>query len=474
MVGKPKKALGILSLTIMIVLSVDSIRNLPANALFGSSIIFFFTVSAVLFLIPMALTSSELAALHPRSSDSGVYDWVKTAFGPNLGSMIIWLQWAKSIIFYPTILSFIAGTIGYIISPQLVENKYFLISCIYIIFLLITIINLFGIKYSSWFSNFCGIIGLLLPMLFIILLGFLWIIQGNTLQITFKFSNMIPDIGNLQNWVALTTIMLSFAGIEIAAVHAPDIHDLKYSFPLATLLAAFIIFITLLGGAFSLAIVLPANEISLIAGIMQGLEKFLSAYRLSWLLPILAIFLVLGGIGSISSWSIASSRGLLLAAQDGCFPAFLSIQNKAKAPQNILLLQVFLVLGLSTAFLLLPTINSAYWVLTMISVSGCMLSYLFVFAAVIRLRYRKDIHFQGFKIPGGKIGVWLVGGAGFIGALLTFIVSFIPSKHVRVVNIINYEILLFGGLMIMCLPAIFFNGITLFKKMQKNTITHQI
>lgn len=52
MAKNPKRTLGVFSLTMMIVLSVDSIRNFPANALFGQSIIFFFTIAAILFLIP--------------------------------------------------------------------------------------------------------------------------------------------------------------------------------------------------------------------------------------------------------------------------------------------------------------------------------------------------------------------------------------------------------------------------------------
>ena len=47
-----KHALTVFSLTMITVGSVDSIRNLPATALFGSQLIFFFTLGALFFLIP--------------------------------------------------------------------------------------------------------------------------------------------------------------------------------------------------------------------------------------------------------------------------------------------------------------------------------------------------------------------------------------------------------------------------------------
>ena len=105
-----KHALTIFSLTMITVGSVDSIRNLPATALFGSQLIAFFILGALFFLIPTALVSAELASGWPKQG--GVYIWVKEAFGKQVGFLAIWLQWIENVIWYPTILSFVAGSIG--------------------------------------------------------------------------------------------------------------------------------------------------------------------------------------------------------------------------------------------------------------------------------------------------------------------------------------------------------------------------
>lgn len=63
--------------------SVDSIRNLPATALFGSQLIFYFVLGALFFLIPTALVSAELAS--GWAKQGGIYIWVKEAFGKKSG-----------------------------------------------------------------------------------------------------------------------------------------------------------------------------------------------------------------------------------------------------------------------------------------------------------------------------------------------------------------------------------------------------
>ena len=142
--SKNKYALTIFSLTMITVGSVDSIRNLPATALFGSQLISFFMLGALFFLIPTALVSAELSSGWPI--EGGIYIWVREALGKKAGFLAIWLQWIENVIWYPTILSFVAGTIGYLINPELVKNPYFLWCIIVTSFWGATIVNLSGMR----------------------------------------------------------------------------------------------------------------------------------------------------------------------------------------------------------------------------------------------------------------------------------------------------------------------------------------
>jgi amino acid transporter len=156
------KKIPLISLTILIVAAIDNMRNLPAAALFGSSLIFFFTFSALVFLIPTSLMAAELSATFPQNG--GVCQWVNFAFGKKWAMAAIWLQWINTMVWYPTMLSFIAGTLAYLINPELAQNKTYLISCILIIFWGLTLINLKGIHVSAFVNTICCIIGTMLPL----------------------------------------------------------------------------------------------------------------------------------------------------------------------------------------------------------------------------------------------------------------------------------------------------------------------
>lgn len=445
-----KHSLTVFSLTMITVGSVDSIRNLPATALFGSQLIAFFILGAIFFLIPTALVSAELASAWAKQG--GVYVWVKEAFGKKTGFLAIWLQWIENVIWYPAILSFVAGTIGYLINPALANNPLFLCGVISAAFWGATLVNLFGMQSSARFSTLCTISGLLVPMTLIIGLGIVWVVEGNPLQISLDIQSITPQWQNSSLWVSLSAIILSFCGIEIATVHANDVKNPQKAFPRALIYSVVIILSTLIMGSLAIAIVLPNQDINLVAGIMQAFDAFFAKYQMGWILPLIALMLVMGGMGGVSNWIIAPTKGLVIAAQEGNLPAAFEKTNREGAPTFLLILQAVIVTLLSALFLFMPGVNSSYWLLTALAAQLYMLMYLLMFAAAIRLRFSNPEHPRPFQIPGGKVGMILVSGIGIIGASTTFLVSFIPPQDIVNGSILHYELILVSGLVLMCTP----------------------
>jgi amino acid transporter len=445
-----KKSLGIFSLAMMTVVSVDSLRNLPAAALFGSTLFFFFLIAAVLFLLPSALISAELASSQPGRP--GVYAWVTDAFGPAWGFAAVWFQWIENVIWYPTILAFVGGSVAYLISPTLIDSPYFLMGIVLIAFWGVTLINLMGMQTSAFFSNLCAVFGLMIPMLLIIGLGAYWVLSGQPLQIDFHAANLLPSLHSGHAWVALTGIILSFCGMEIATVHEAEVRSPQSAYPTAMALASGIIVVTLLCGALSIASVLPEKQISLVSGIMQAFHAFFMAYHLSWLLLPLSLMLVLGGLGGVSNWVIAPTKGLLMAAKAGQLPAHMAQENIYGAPSVLLIYQAVIASLITLAFLLLPSVNASYWLLTVLAAQLYMIMYVLLFAAAYRLRKRGAGHSGGFRIPGGQLGLGCVVLLGMVGATLTFFVGFFPPEVIKMGSIFHYESLLVGGLILFSLP----------------------
>lgn len=442
------------ALIMLITGTVDSIRNLPAAALFGSSLVFFYLFSAIVFLIPSALVSAELAS--SWTEKGGICYWIKLAFGEKCAFLAIWLQWIANLVWFPTILSFIAGVIAYLIDPSLAQNKFYLVGLILFTFWTLTLINLKGIHVSAKFMSFCTVIGLAIPMILIVSLAIIWIASGAPLQIQFTTATMLPSFNNTQNWISLTAIMTAFAGMELAAVHVQDIKNPQKTFPRALYVSVWVILVTMILGSLAIAIVVPPEQINLVNGIMQAFTSFFAAYHISWLVPFVAIMILFGTFGGIVSWVISPTKGLLQAAQMGFMPRFLQKENKHGVAGNLLILQAILVSVICLAYLLMPSVSGSYWLLTALNIQVYMIMYVMMFIAAIYLRYKYADRPRPFAIPGGKAGVWFVSVLGLIGSAITLAVGFLPPQGINVGNTFHYEVIFCSGILAMILPTIFF------------------
>lgn len=445
--------ISVLALVLLISGAIDSIRNLPTTALFGSSLIFFFIFSAIIFLIPVALVSAELSSTFPEE-EGGVYSWVRHAFGENMAFFTIWLQWINTMVWYPTMLSFIAGTLAYLINPELAQNKLYLISVILIVFWSLTFVGLKGLRTSAAFAGFCAMVGMIIPMGFIILLAIIWLLKGNPIAVDLSFNSLIPHWNDTQSWISLTAMMTSFLGMELAAVHVRNVNNPQRNFPRAMLFSVLLILITMIFGSLAIAIVMPKEKISLVQGVMQAFNNFFEAYHLTALIPVLVILLLLGSLGSMVNWIISPAKGLLLAADKGFLPSWLYRLNKHGVASRILLMQAVLVTALCSVFLLFPTVNAIYWLFTALSTELYIMMYVVMFVAAICLK-RKFAHLpRPFAIPGKHLGYYFTCGLGLAGCAITLFIGFFPPAESLDMGTANHFRLIFSaGIVLMLIPA---------------------
>lgn len=443
------------ALAMLITGSIDSIRNLPVSALFGSELIFYFLIGALIFLIPVALVSAELSSSF-AAAEGGIYGWVRLAFGDNMAFLAIWLQWINTMVWYPTILSFIAATAAFLVEPTLASNKWYLLSVILSTFWVMTLINLRGLKTSANFASFCAITGMLIPMAFIIALAIAWWMSGKPLQIQMDWQHVLPHLHESKSWSSLTAIMTSYLGMELAAVHVNDVEHPRRTFPLALLISVMIIMATMIMGSLAIAFVLPHNQINLVEGVMQTFQHFLASYHLSAFLPVVAIMLLIGSLGGMVNWIISPAKGLALAAHHQFLPAALAKENSHGVPSRVLILQALLVSLFTSSYFLVPSVNTAYWLLTDLSTELYMLMYVLMFLAALRLRYKFAKIERPFEIPGKKVGMWLTCGLGLIGCTLTIIVGFVAPDNLPLTAGWNYSTLFACGMSALLIPSMAF------------------
>ncbi len=446
-------------LTMINVATIGSVKNWPVTAEYGLYSVFFFLLATLIFFIPTALISAELATGWPKIG--GVFAWVKEAFGHRTGFLASWLQWMQTIVWYPTALAFIAATIAYIFKPSLSSNPIYTFCTILVIFWGTTLINFRGMRTSGWISSLGMILGTFLPGLFIIALGCIWTLQGHPSQISFTLDNLIPDMTSISQLILFTGVMISLAGIEMSAVHALDVENPRKNYPKAILYSALIILGLSIPGVLSIAIVIPKGEISLLAGPIQAIAFFFEQYNLKILLPLIAFLIALGTMASVSTWTVGPVKGILAAAQSGDFPPLFRRINKNAMPKPLLILQAVVVSFLALPFFLFQSLNEAYWMLLAMVSELYLLMYVLMFAAALKLRYSQPNAERLYKVPGGKVGMWIVAGVGTLGAIFTMIVGVLPPKHIAMMNRTTYVVVMILGVILFSLgPSI----ILLFQK----------
>ena len=292
-----KVTIGVFTLAMINVAAVLSLKNFPALAEYEFSLVFYLSLASLVFFIPSALVSAELASGWPQAG--GVYLWVKEAFGPKLGFVAIFMQWVENLPWYPAAFAFVASAIAFIFEPSLAENKLFVIILIWVFIWGATFLNFKGMKLSAFLSSSGVISGTIVPGIIIIVLGVLYVILGKPVYVDFSANALIPDFSNLNQIMLLAGMLMSIAGMEMSAVHIRDVDNPKKNYPKAILIATVIIILLSVVASLSIAIVVPEKNISLSAGVMQAFQYFFKVFNMHWATPILSFLLACHEINPI-------------------------------------------------------------------------------------------------------------------------------------------------------------------------------
>lgn len=429
-VANNKRVLSVFVLAMLNVSIMASLRNLPLVAHFGLEAIAYFFIVALFFLIPCALISAELATGWPKSG--GIYVWVKEALGERMGFLAIFMQWVHNVAWYPVIMTFVATTLAYVIDPKLASNKPYVLCVVLVGYWGMTLLNYLGIKTSSLFSTIGVIGGTILPGILIIVLGFSWVLGGNTSEIPFSLGALVPRYDGINSLVFLSGLFLAFGGLEVSAGYASDVKDPQKNFPRSIILAAILVFVIFMLGSLSIALVIPKDQISLVSGLMDSFELFFAKYHLTSVLPIMAVLLIIGAIAEVNSWIIGPIKGLHATALHGNMPPYFQKVNKRGTPVNLLLFQALIVTASSFVILQMPTVSASFWILTALSAQSYLVMYVLMFIAAIRLRYSKPHVPRAYRVPYEKKGIWLFSSMGILASCLAIVIGFVPPESLEV------------------------------------------
>ena len=453
--------LSVMTLAIMNVTAVVSLRGLATEAIYGLQSAFYYLFAAIVFLIPTAMVAAELAAMF-SGKQGGVFRWVGEAFGARFGFLAIWLQWIQSTIWYPTVLTFGAVSIAFIgVDPAtdaaLASNRLFTLVVVLVIYWVATLISLKGLGWVGKVSKWGGIIGTIIPAGILIILAAIYLLSGGTNNLNVH-EGFFPNLANFDNLVLASSIFLFYAGMEMMGIHVMDVDNPKRNYPRAIIIGSLVTVVIFILGTFALGIVVPAKDISLTQTLLIGFDNYFKYLHMSWMGPVIAIALVFGVLAGVLTWVAGPSKGIFTVGRAGYLPPFFQKTNKGGVQRNILLVQGVIVTILGLLFVVMPSVQSFYQILSQLTVLLYLIMYMMMFAAAITLRYKLPQMERPFRLGAKGNGLmWLLGGLGFCGSLLAFVLSFIPPSQISVgSNKVWFLVLIIGAILFVGIPFIIY------------------
>jgi glutamate:GABA antiporter len=332
-----------------------------------------------------------------------------------------------TIFYYPTLLGFVASTLAFVFNPDLADNGVYTGIVIVVVFWLGVFLSARGGTGGIAKLASSGLlIGTLIPGAVLVILGVVYLLQGNASAAPMDADALIPKWTGIASLVLIVNNFLSYSGMEMNAVHVGSLQNPKKEFPRAMFFACGLVLLIFILPALAIAWVIPAEELSLTAGVMQAFDAFFAYFNLQKLVPIVAIALVCASAGGMLTWLAGPSKGLLLIARrEGYLPPFFQQQNENEFPVHILVVQGAVTTVIALLYALVPSVSSAYWILSVMTTQVYLIVYLLMFVAAVNLRKRQPDVERGYRAP----ALTFLCVMGFLASAAAILIGFVPPSQ---------------------------------------------
>jgi amino acid transporter len=362
-------------------------------------------LTPLLWSVPTAFMIGELSSALPE--EGGYYAWVRHAMGNFWGFQEAWLSLAASVFdmaIYPTLfvlyLAQLMPSLGVGHRGQLVALA---------VVVVCAALNIAGIKVVATTSIW---LFFLLSAPFAIIAFIALFRHGALAHAVTK-----PTLSHVDIFGGLLVAMWNYMGWDNASTIATEVDRPQRTYPRAIFAAILLVAVSYIlpVAAVSITHLSPAawetGSWAEIAGLLGG--------------PFLRIWLVLGGMmsafGMFNALVMSYSRLPYAMAQDGLIPKVFARVNRRNIPWvSVVVLAIGWALCLGLGFERLVTLD--------ILIYGASL--LLEFVALVVLRFTEPRLPRPFKVPGGIIGVILVG----VVPMLLLIFSLFRGDHEQILG----------------------------------------
>ena len=422
-----RKTMGFWDVLLFNIATVLGPRWVAAAGHNGTSSISLWVLAAVFFFVPGALVINELSSRFPE--EGGLYVWAKEAFGDFHGFVAGWTYWIYTVFYFPGLLLASASMSAYVIGEKgaaLSQDRTFLLSVSLGLLFVAVLLNIIGLNIGKWLQN-AGGVGTYIPLLMLVgIAALVYFRSGSATH--FTRANMMPtwDWDTVNFW---SQIAFAFTGLELVSAMSEEVRNPQKTLPRAVFGAGAMIALIYIAGTFAILTLVPAGDLDPKSGVFHAITFGSIALRVGFLGILAAVLVTVGNAGGVGSTVAGIARVPFVVGIDRYLPAaFGKIHPRWKTPYISILVQA----GVSGAILLASQINEttrgAYQFLIDAAIILYFIPFLYMFAAVIKLRRRKDRkeNTHAVLVPGGVAGIWISGFLGILVVLVGIVVSLVP------------------------------------------------
>jgi glutamate:GABA antiporter len=426
------------------ILAVVAVRLVPLAAASGPSVVLVLLLAAFVFYAPVSIATVILSRMHPSSG--GIYFWSKTAFGDLHGFITAWAYWTQTLVFLPSVLLFTSSQSAFIIpgTQHLAENHTYLTSVSIGAMILILLLNIAGMRLANRFHNVAAATTFVIVAIVVALASVSWMRFGSSTD--FQAAAWIPEFEGIKDLLFFSSVVYMLSGSECASQLGDEVHDPDRTIPRALFNAGLLIFAIYAVTSICLLVAVSSSELSGLQGFATAVS--ISARRLggetfeSWGTTLMALLLVVAHLGTVSVWLTTTARLPFVIGLDHYLPsAFGRLHPRYGSPYVALT-------TLAAATILLIVLssfggaaNQVYQILISIEIVIYFIPYLYLFAALIKL---KTIENRDRRTGPWDYGVTLVSAVGFLVTAMSMILALVPGEQVESHS--HFYAMVFGSL----------------------------
>ena len=390
--------------TICAFVGLDTLGSVASN---GPEGFLWLVILALVFVVPYMLLIAEVGSTFTQ--EGGPYEWTKLAFGRLHGGIAAILYWVTNPLW-------VGGSLAFVATDAWRANVFKIGTAtpgdyvFKLLFIWISIgVAIISLRHGKWIPNFGALLRVFVLGFFsltVIIYGFKHGVAG------FQFSQLSPTRAVFFGLVPV--LLFNYVGFELQNGAAEEMENPQRDVPLSVLRSGITGVLMYTIPIFCILLVLPAKEVTGIGGFIDAVTlAFHGVYggAAHALLIVMTLCFVGALVTSGAVWMIGSDRIQAVAAYDGAFFPFFGVFNrKLGTPVRVNVLSGITSSAFSiTAIFLLKSQSTAnaFTVVLDIAISTTLLSYLWIFPAVLKLRYaRPDVH-RPYVHPWGTVGIWV-------------------------------------------------------------------